>query len=88
MLGWQPWRAEVPVTAGRHQIAVRVVATPYNLFGPFHDPRPKNNRVLSPGQWALYATKPQPPGAEYGTEDYGLFSPPRLAIRSGATQQR
>jgi hypothetical protein len=79
LLGWPPWSADVPVDAGAHRVAVRVAATPRNVFGPFHDPRPEP-RGLWPGHWALFADMKQPAGAEYDVVDYGLFEPPRLSM--------
>ena len=37
-VGWQPYVVEMPATPGPHTVALRVVATPRNLFGPFHNP--------------------------------------------------
>jgi hypothetical protein len=65
------------VAAGAHRVAIRVAATPRNVFGPFHDPRPEPC-VLWPGHWVLFADKTLPAGAEYDVVDYGLFEPARL----------
>lgn len=77
VLAWPPWSTEVEATPGRHVVTVRVAGTPRNVFGPFHDPRPEP-RVEWPGHWLLFAERKQPPGAEYGVAEYGLFEPPTL----------
>ena len=39
VLGWQPYTAEFAASPGKHAVAVRIVSTPRNIFGPFHHPR-------------------------------------------------
>ena len=80
VLGWAPWYVEAPVTAGRHEVTVRVAGTPRNVFGPFHDPRPEP-RVLWPGHWNLFANIGPPRGEQYDVAPYGLLEPPRLELR-------
>jgi hypothetical protein len=73
VIGWQPHVCEFAVEPGRHVVGVRVVATPRNLFGPFHDPA-KPRMIGWPVSWTKYPEH-QPPGAEYDVVDYGLFEP-------------
>ncbi len=73
VLGWQPYRAEVPVSTGAHQIAVRVVSTPRNLFGPFHN-RARPRMRAWPAAWADFPDH-QPAGSRYDLLDYGLLAP-------------
>jgi hypothetical protein len=86
VLGWQPWRAEVPVSAGRHTVAVRVVSTPRNLFGPFHN-RTKPRMRAWPAAWADFPEH-QPAGAQYDVLDYGLMGLPTLSIGKDLRDQR
>lgn len=82
VIAWQPWRADVAVSSGRHEIAVRVVGTPQNLFGAFHDPREKGKRIPFPGTWTMFADLPEPAGSAYQVEDYGLLEAPKLSLLS------
>ena len=86
LLAWQPWRAEFPVSAGKHPVAVRVVSTPRNIFGPFHN-RTKPRMRAWPAAWADFPTH-QPAGAQYDVLDYGLSSPPALSIGKEARDRR
>ena len=79
VLGWPPYRADAPVPAGHHEVAIRVAGTPRNVYGPFHDPRPKP-RTLWPGHWTLFAHIHQPAGASYDVEPYGLLTAPRFSL--------
>lgn len=88
ILGWPPWEMEVPVASGRHKISIRVVGTPGNVLGPFHDPRPCCDRVLWPGHWTLFAHISQPDGSGYEVEDYGLFEPPKMSLISRGPTDR
>jgi hypothetical protein len=76
VLGWQPYECRVDVQPGTHTIGVRVVATPRNLFGPFHNPD-KPRMVGWPGEWK-YAPEHPPPGGAYDLLDYGLMQPIRV----------
>jgi len=76
ILGWQPYECRVDVQPGTHTIGVRVVATPRNLFGPFHNPD-KPRMVGWPGEWK-YAPEHPPPGGAYDLLDYGLMQPIRV----------
>jgi len=73
VMGWQPYDCEAAVTPGRHVLAVRVVANPRNLFGPFH---PDAGPYISgwPGTWAEFPEH-QPAGAHYVVLNYGLLAP-------------
>ncbi|MBI3694157.1 MAG: hypothetical protein HY238_04875, partial [Acidobacteria bacterium] len=73
VLGWQPYRAEVSISTGAHQIAVRVVSTPRNLFGPFHN-RARPRMRAWPAAWADFPDH-QPAGSSYDLLDYGLLAP-------------
>ncbi|MBS1877317.1 MAG: hypothetical protein JSU00_29165 [Acidobacteria bacterium] len=81
LIAWQPWRAEVPVAAGAHNIAVRVVSTPRNVFGPFHN-RTKPRMRAWPAAWADFPDS-QPAGERYDFIDYGLVAAPVLSLAVG-----
>jgi hypothetical protein len=72
-LGWQPYACETTVTPGMHTVGVRVVSTPRNLFGPFHNPT-KPRMIAWPGAWSKFPEH-QPAGQEYDLLDYGLMKP-------------
>ncbi|MBI5085969.1 MAG: hypothetical protein HZB13_15400, partial [Acidobacteria bacterium] len=82
-LGWPPYTAEFTVAPGQHEVAVQVVGTPRNLFGPFHHPAKLRMRAW-PAAWAEFPES-QPPGASYDILDYGLLQPPAISI-GGVTQ--
>lgn len=79
LLGWPPYSAEFPAAPGRNTIAVRVVAPPRNVFGPFLNPD-KTRMSATPTSWAN-PPRIQPPGAQYDVLDYGLFEPPRVSAQ-------
>jgi hypothetical protein len=85
LIPWQPWRADVPVAAGKHVVAVRVVSTPRNTYGPFHN-RTKPRMRAWPAAWADFPTH-QPAGAQYDLLDYGLSNPPTLSIAKESRDQ-
>ncbi|MFB3920739.1 MAG: glycosyl hydrolase [Terriglobia bacterium] len=75
-VGWQPYSVELESPPGPHVVGLRVVATPRNLFGPFHNPtRPR--MIAWPGAWSEFPEH-QPPGNEYDVLDYGLVEPFRV----------
>jgi len=74
--GWQPYICEVPATPGRHVVALRIVATPRNLFGPFHNTT-KPRMIAWPGAWKDFPEH-QPPGTQYDLLEYGLMEPFRV----------
>ena len=78
VLGWQPYVAEFPVSAGKHTVAVRVISTPRNVFGPFHN-RAKPRMWAWPAAWADFPER-QPAGSDYDVLDYGLMAPPAIAV--------
>ena len=79
-VGWQPYVCEMPAAPGAHTVALRVVSTPRNLFGPFHNPT-KPRMIAWPGAWSEFPEH-QPPGAKYDLVDYGLMERFRVeAIR-------
>ena len=73
VMGWQPYLAEVPVTAGKHTVGVRVVSTPRNTLGPFFNPTLRMRAW--PGAWGTFPEH-QPEGARYDVLDYGLMEAP------------
>ena len=77
VLGWQPFSAEFPASPGRHAVAVRVVSTPRNIFGPFHNPQKLRMRAW-PAAWADFPEQ-QPSGSKYDVLDYGLLEPFRVS---------
>ena len=78
VLGWQPYQAEIDAPAGSHTLAVRVVSTPRNLFGPFHNPAKLRMRAW-PAAWREFPEH-QPPGASYDILDYGLMQPAKASV--------
>ena len=86
LIAWQPWRAEFSVTAGPHRVVVRVVSTPRNTFGPFHN-RTRPRMRAWPAAWADFPEH-QPAGSQYDVLDYGLMRPPSLSIRKDSHDQR
>lgn len=70
-LGWQPYVCEIPAVPGAHTVALRVVATPRNLFGPFHNPTKPRMRSW-PAAWSEFPEH-QPAGSQYDFVDYGLM---------------
>ncbi len=76
VIGWQPYAAEFAATPGRHSLTVRVVSTPRNTFGPFHNPQKPRMRAW-PAAWAEFPEH-QPAGAEYDILEYGLMEPPAI----------
>ena len=79
LIAWQPFRAEFAAAPGRHALAVKVVATPRNTFGPFHNPSKPRMRAW-PAAWADFPEH-QPAGSAYDVLDYGLMAPPAVAVR-------
>ena len=77
VLGWPPYSTEFPISAGRHEVSIRVISTPRNLFGPFHNTA-KIRMKAWPAAWAEFPEH-QPPGAAYDFVDYGLMKPPLLS---------
>ena len=71
LIAWQPYLAEFPATAGAHTIGVRIVSTPRNLFGPYHNPAHPRMEA-TPHTWDNPPAA-QPPGAKYEVLDYGLL---------------
>ena len=78
LLGWPPYSAEFSVGTGKHAVGVRVVSTPRNLFGPFHNPA-KPRMKAWPAAWAEFPEH-QPAGTAYDVLDYGLMQPPRISL--------
>ena len=79
-VGWRPYRVELAATPGKHVIAVKVVSTPRNTFGPFHNPTKPRMRAW-PAAWAEFPEH-QPAGEAYDLLDYGLMAPP--VVRAAA----
>jgi hypothetical protein len=78
LLGWPPYSLAVPAAAGKHQLALRVVSTPRNTFGPYHHPTKPRMRAW-PAAWAVFPDH-QPAGSAYDVVEYGLLSAPRLSF--------
>lgn len=79
VLGWPPYAAELAAPPGRHNVALRVILPPRNLFGPFHNPD-KLRMSATPASWAN-PPRQQPPGVKYDVLDYGMFEPPRFSAQ-------
>ncbi|MEO8659006.1 MAG: glycosyl hydrolase [Bryobacteraceae bacterium] len=82
-LAWQPFAAEMPVTAGKHTVSLRVVSTPRNIFGPYHNPTKPRMRAW-PAAWAEFPEH-QPGGGKYDILDYGLMQPPAVSVTMTGT---
>jgi hypothetical protein len=54
---------------------VRLVSTPHNTLGPFHNPVARMRAW--PGAWATFP-EIQPAGAQYDLLDYGLTAAPTI----------
>lgn len=78
LLAWQPFTAEMPAGAGEHMLALRVVSTPRNLFGPYHNPAKPRMRAW-PAAWAEFPEH-QPAGSQYDLLDYGLMQLPVVSV--------
>ncbi len=76
LLGWPPYAATFDAKPGKHMVALRVVSTPRNVFGPFHN-RTKPRMRAWPAAWADFPER-QPEGAKYDLLDYGLMEPPAI----------
>jgi hypothetical protein len=79
-IAWQPFRADLAVSPGTHTVGVRIVSTPRNTLGPFHNPTKPRMRAW-PAAWADFPDQ-QPPGASYDLLDYGLMAPPVISTGS------
>ena len=77
LLGWPPYQARLKAAPGKHTLAVKVVSTPHNLFGPLHNPTHPRMRAW-PAAWADFPDHPHP-GVAYDFIDYGLLQEPALA---------
>jgi hypothetical protein len=53
---------------------LRVIGTPKNLFGPFHDPN-KNRKIT--GQWLNGPAYGPIAGKDYDLLDYGILTAPQ-----------
>lgn len=76
ILGWPPYSASIAAAPGPHTLAIQVVSTPRNTFGPFHNPTKPRMRAW-PAAWADFPEH-QPAGREYDILDYGLKNPPTV----------
>jgi len=72
-IGWQPYECLIDAPPGRHVAGLRIVGTPRNLFGPFHNPA-KPRMIAWPGAWREFPVH-QPGGTDYDFVDYGLMEP-------------
>lgn len=80
-LAWQPYVAQIPAAVGRHTLALRVVSTPRNVFGPYHNPAKPRMRAW-PGAWMEFPDR-QPAGSQYDLIGYGLMRPPMVSAIMG-----
>ncbi len=78
VLGWPPYGTEIAVAPGKHKLAVRVISTPRNTLGPFHNPTKPRMRAW-PAAWAAFPDH-QPGGRAYDVLDYGLTEAPQLSV--------
>jgi hypothetical protein len=79
LLAWPPYETNVEVgSPGKHLLALRVVSTPRNLFGPFHHPSKLRMRAW-PAAWSEFPEH-QPAGSEYDFIDFGLLSQPEITV--------
>jgi len=76
LIAWQPFHLEAAVTPGKHTVAVRLVSTPHNTLGPFHNPASRMRAW--PGAWATFPEQ-QPAGAQYDLLDYGFAAAPTIS---------
>ncbi len=80
ILAWPPYEASIQLgELGKHSISIRVVSTPRNLFGPFHN-REKLRMRAWPAAWADFP-KNQPAGSNYDFVDYGLLREPIINLQ-------
>jgi hypothetical protein len=77
-IAWQPFRVEFPAAPGAHRVGVRVVSTPRNTLGPFHNPARPRMRAW-PAAWADFPEH-QPAGSRYDLLEYGLMKPPVISV--------
>ncbi len=77
VLAWPPYAAEIDAASGKRRVEVRVVSTPRNLFGPFHNPTKPRMRAW-PAAWSDFPEN-QPPGAAYDILEYGLTQAPAIS---------
>jgi hypothetical protein len=77
-LGWPPYEAEFAAAPGKHKIGVRVVSTPRNIFGPYHN-RSKPRMRAWPAAWHDFPEH-QPAGGAYDILDYGLDASPAVSV--------
>lgn len=82
VLGWPPYAASIAAAPGKHTLALRVVSTPRNTFGPFHNPTKPRMRAW-PAAWADFPEH-QPAGKAYDILDYGLITPPTVIAEKTA----
>jgi hypothetical protein len=80
-LGWQPYQTEFEASPGKHTVAIRIVSTPRNLLGPFHNPAKLRMRAW-PAAWAEFPEH-APAGSAYDVLDYGLMKPPLISAGRG-----
>jgi hypothetical protein len=85
VLGWPPYEAVLPVEPGPRSVTVRIVSTPRNIFGPFHNPE-KRRMVAWPSDWAILSEH-QPPGSDYDLLEYGLMKAPVISTGTEARRR-
>jgi hypothetical protein len=77
-LGWQPYEAEFAAAPGKHVLQVKVVSTPRNTMGPFHNPTKPRMRAW-PAAWSEFPSQ-QPAGPAYDVLGYGLIAAPAIGV--------
>jgi hypothetical protein len=80
ILAWPPFETNFNTgIGGKHFLTIRVVPTPRNLFGPFHNPAKLRMRAW-PAAWADFPVH-QPAGSNYDFIDNGLDVEPNIIIK-------
>lgn len=79
-IGWQPYETEITALLPEGTVAVEVVLTRRNVFGPLHQV-PKLTAGYGPENWV---TEGEAFSEEYQLIPSGLLEPPRLSWRSPA----
>jgi len=65
-------------------LMLKVIGSPHNLFGAFHDPNPKMGIVGNP---SVGPTHGPIPGDRYALQDYGLMGCPSLRPLKAVARQ-
>ncbi len=80
ILAWPPYEAFFYLRElNKHSLSIKVVSTPRNLFGPFHNPEKLRMRAW-PAAWADFPQN-QPEGKGYDFVEYGLIKEPLISLK-------